>query len=792
MTLRPIRKAAVLGAGVMGVAIAAHLANAGIPTLLLDIVPPGEKTQDRLTRNRLAAGAVERLKKTKPSPLYLPNRASLITAGNLEDDLGHLAGVDWVIEAVMENLAVKKELLGRVVGFCRPDTIISTNTSGLPVNAIAEGLPAETARYFLGTHFFNPPRYMRLLEIIPGKDTAPEVVDFIKDFGYRVLGKGVVIAKDTPNFIGTRIATHGIIATLRAAVEEEFTVEEVDALTGPILGRPKSASFRTLDMVGLDIPWHVAKNTFDALPDGAEREAFRVPELLERMVAKGLLGDKTGGGFYRKDKSGLFALDLNTLEYRPKEQAKLPALETARQLPDPASQLKALLNSKDRTGEFVWRLVRNLLLYVLEKWEELAFDIVSVDQAMRWGFNWGMGPFELWDAIGVEYTVKRLGAEGRKVPAALTRMLESGVKSFYRTESGRRYAYNPATGESREVETRPDFIFLPSLKAKGKTVLKNSGASLVDLGDGVACLEFHSKENSIGVDIEQMIIKSVKEVEENFTALVLANHGRNFSLGANLVMVMMEVEDDNWDLLDVAVSRFQNAGLALKYCLRPVVAAPFQMALGGGLELCLASDQVQVLAESYVGLVEVGIGLLPAGGGIKEMLFRAMEHVPEPSSTVNVDPTPFVIRAFETIATARVSTSGPEAVKLGYLRQSDRITTNVDRLIYEAKETALGLARSGYRPPDPGLVRVTGRAGIATLKAALYGMREGGFISEYDFRVGSQVANVICGGPVTPGTVVSEQYILDLEREGFLSLLGEPKTQARIRHMLKTGKPLRN
>lgn len=781
-----------MGAGVMGSAIAAHLANVGIPTLLLDIVPPGEESQDRFTRNRLAAGAIERLKKTRPSPLYRVDRVSLITPGNLEDDLGLLAGVDWVIEAVVENLALKKELLGRVAAATRPDTIISTNTSGLPVNAIAEALPGPAARYFLGTHFFNPPRYMRLLEIIPGKATAPEVVDYMMDFGYRVLGKGVVLSKDTPNFIANRIGTYGMMDTLRATVEEGFTIEEVDALTGPILGRPKSASFRTLDMVGVDILWHVAKNTYDALPDGPEREAFRPPDILDRMVAGKLLGDKTGGGFYRKDKAGIHALDLGTMEYRPQAKAKLPALEAARQLPDPAARIKALLNAKDRAGRFVWRLVQNVLLYSLEKWEELAFDIVAVDQAMRWGFNWGMGPFELWDAIQVEYTVKRLTAEGVAVPDGLSRMLADGVKSFYRTDGITRYAYNPATGASKVIETRPDFIFLPDLKATGKTVFGNSGASLVDLGDGVACLEFHSKENSIGADIEQMIMRSVQEVEANFAALVLANHGRNFSVGANLVMIMMEAEDDNWDLLDVAVRQFQNAGLALKYCLRPVVAAPFQMALGGGLEMCLASDRVQALTESYVGLVEVGVGLLPAGGGVKELLFRAMEHVPDPSPNVNVDPTPFVAQAFQNIATARVSTSAPEAVKLGYLRPSDQITANPDRLIYEAKETALGLARVGYRPSNPGQVRVTGRAGIAALKTALYGMQEGGFISEYDFRVGSQVANVICGGPVTPGTVVSEQYILDLEREGFLSLLGEPKTQARIRHMLKTGKPLRN
>jgi len=770
----------------MGGAIAAHLANVGIPTLLLDIVPAEGD------RNRLAAAAVERLKKARPSPLYRADRVALITPGNLEDDLERLGEVDWVLEAVVENLAVKRELLARVARVVRPETIVTTNTSGLPVNEIAGALPPEAARYFLGTHFFNPPRYMRLLEIIPGEATLPEVVEYVKEFGYRVLGKGVVVAKDTPNFIANRIGTYGMVATLRATLEEGFTVEEVDALTGPVLGRPKSASFRTLDMVGLDVFRHVAENTVGALPEGPEREAFRPPEIVAAMAAKNLLGDKTGGGFYRKVKDGVLALDLATLEYRPKQKVKLAVLEAARQLPDPASRIKALLNAKDRAGRFVWRLVRDTLLYTLEKWDELAFDIESVDRAMRWGFNWDLGPFELWDLLGLDYTAGRLAEEGREVPGRLAALLDKGVRSFYRTEGGVRYACHPATGESRALAARPDFIYLPDLKAQGKTVCQNQGASLVDLGDGVACLEFHCKENAIGTDIEQMIQRSVREVEAGFDALVLANHGRNFSVGANLVMVLMEAEDENWDLLDLAVRRFQNANLALKYCLRPVVAAPFQMALGGGLEVCLAADRVQALAESYLGLVETGVGLLPAGGGVKELLFRAMEHVPEPSPNASVDPLPFVARAFENIATARVSTSAPEAVQLGYLRPSDQITVNPDRLIFEAKETALGLARSGYRPPVPGRVRVTGQAGLAALKTALWGMREGGFISAYDFRVASQVANVICGGPVTPGTAVDEQYVLDLEREGFLSLLGEPKTQARIRHLLKTGKPLRN
>ena len=785
MTVRPVKKAAVLGAGVMGSAIAAHLANVGIPTLLLDIVPEGSAE-----RNRLAAGAIERLKKTRPSPLYLTERAALITPGNLEDDLPRLADVDWVIEAVVENLALKKELLSRVAGHCRPDAVISTNTSGLPVNAIAEGLPS--GRYFLGTHFFNPPRYMRLLEIIPGAHTDPEVVAYMKDFAYNVLGKGVVIAKDTPNFIANRIGTYGMIATFAATLEEGFTVEEVDALTGPVLGRPKSASYRTLDMVGLDVMYHVARNTYEALPEGPEREHFRPPEVVERMVAQKLLGDKTGGGFYRKEKGGVLALDLQTLEYRAKRPVKLPALEAARQLPDPVSRLRALIDAKDRAGRFVWRITRDTLLYTLEKWEELAHDIVSVDRAMRWGFNWEMGPFELWDALGVEYTARRLAAEGREVPPALSRMLEKGIKSFYRPEGGTKWFYNPSTGAEEALPGRADLIFLPDLKTQGKTVFENRGASLVDLGDGVAGLEFHAKENAIGEDIVRAIFRAVPEVEENFDALVLANHGRNFSVGANLVLVLMEAEDDNWDVLETAVRRFQEANMALKYCQRPVVAAPHQMALGGGLEVCLAADRVQALAESYLGLVEVGVGLLPAGGGVKELLFRAMEHVPGPTPGASVDPIPFVARAFENIATARVATSGPEAVKLGYLRTCDRITTNPDRLIFEAKAVALGLARAGYRPPVPVRVRATGTAGIAALKTALYGMREGGFISAYDFHVGSRVANVICGGPVTPGTEVTEQYILDLEREGFLSLLGEPKTQARIRHMLKTGKPLRN
>jgi 3-hydroxyacyl-CoA dehydrogenase len=805
---RRIKKAAVLGAGVMGAAIAGHLANAGIPTYLLDIVPrelTPEEAKQGLTlehprvRNRLATKAIEQLLKARPAPLYLPENAELITPGNLEDHLDRLAEVDWIIEAVVERLDIKQDLLARVEKYRRPGTIVSSNTSGLSINKMVEGRELEFRQHFLGTHFFNPPRYMRLLEIIPGRDTLPEVVAFMKDFGERVLGKGVVICKDTPNFIANRIGVYGMCATIRAMLDTGLTVEEVDALTGRAMLRPKSASFRTLDMVGLDVLAHVAQNMYASVDDPAEKECFALPDFLKEMIARGWLGDKAGQGFYRKVKgpagTEIQVLDYKTLEYRPRQKVQFPSLEMAKAAGSPGEQFRALLFGKDKGAQFAWRITSEVLVYAAEKLPEIAGDIQSVDEAMKWGFNWDLGPFELWDAIGVPRMAERLRAEGKALPPVVEQLLASGRTSFYEKREGRRYIFDWQTGESRQEQIPEGVIFLTPLKEQNRVIKSNPGASLIDIGDGVLCLEFHSRANAIGADIVQMIDYAVKEVEQNYEGLVIGNYGRHFSVGANLMLILMEAEDEEWDELDLMIREFQRANMKLKFCSRPVVAAPHGMAVGGGCEVCLHSHRVNAHAETYMGLVEVGVGLLPAGGGCKEMVLRAMElQTPETRIKVGGVNTvqPLINRAFETIAMARVSTSGPEAIKLGYMRPTDRITANRDRVIGEAKELVLEMARREFRPPRPATIPAAGTSGYAALQLAVETMRWANQITEHDARIARKIAYVLTGGGVTPGTPITEQDLLDLEREAFLSLLGEPKTIERIRHMLATNKPLRN
>ncbi|KKM10882.1 3-hydroxyacyl-CoA dehydrogenase [Clostridiales bacterium PH28_bin88] len=805
---RDISKAMVLGSGVMGSTIAAHLANVGIPTYLLDIVP-GELTEEEkwkgltlenpVVRNRLAARGKEGALKARPAAFYVPENADLVSVGNLEDNLSWASEVDWIIEVVVERLDVKRDLFQKLEAYRRPGTIVSSNTSGISINAMAEGRSEDFRRHFLGTHFFNPPRYMRLLEVIPGRDTLPEVVEFMMGFGHRVLGKGVVLAKDTPNFVANRIGVYGMVATINAMVEDGLTVEQVDAITGPAMGRPKSATYRTADLVGLDTFMHVARNVRDSLADPGEKREFLTPEFLEEMLKNRWLGDKSGQGFYKKVKSEqgkeVLSLDYRTLEYRPQQKAKFPSLEAAKAVEDLPKRLKGLVYAQDPAGKFAWKIMKKTLLYSAARVPEIADDIVNIDRGMKWGFNWELGPFEAWDAIGVEESVARMRQEGETIPPLVEKLLAKGYKSFYRKEGGKTWYFDQESGEYQALSHVPDVIFLPDLKEQRRVVKSNAGASLVDLGDGVACLEFHSKSNAIGSDIVEMIRYSVEEVSKNFAGLVLGNHGKNFSVGANLVLILLEAQDDNWEDLDMMVRQFQGAAMALKHCPKPVVAAPFQMALGGGCEMVLAAHRVQASAETYMGLVEVGVGLLPAGGGTKEMLLRAMERIPsQPGSQVplNIDPTSFVARAFENIATAKVSTSGPDAQRLGYLRTTDGITINPDRVIYEAKQAVLAIAREGFKPPQPAKVRVLGRQGYAGLDLMVYTLHQGGYISDYDAHIARKIARVLSGGDVSPGTVVTEQYILDLERENFLSLLGELRTQQRIQHMLATGKPLRN
>lgn len=804
MSLTEIRKAAVLGAGIMGSAIAAHLANAGIPVFLLDIVP-GELTageaksgltlDSEAVRNRLAAAGKEALFKLKPAPLYSKAAAGLITPGNLEDDLGRLKECDWIIEAVIEKMAVKQKLLQAVEQNWSPGAIVSSNTSGLSINEMVSGNSAAFRQHFLGTHFFNPPRYMKLLEIIPCADTSPRLLKFMHDFCEKALGKGVVYAKDTPNFIANRIGVYAIIHTLKLMEQQKLTVEQVDAITGPPMGQPKSASLRTLDIVGLDTFMHVAHTIAEKAAGAAEKEAFTAPAFVQSMVERKMLGEKTGGGFYKKIKSEgaagaeILALDYGKLEYRPAEKAKFPIFSRTKELPL-AEGFRLLLGADEPAGRFAWELTKKLLLYTASCLPEIADDLVSVDRALKWGFNRKLGPFESWDAIGLRESVARMKADGEEIPALVEEMLAAGKESFYREdEAGKRSYYDFRAGEYRPVPVSPGAISLPALKKRQNLVKGNDDASLIDLGDGVACLEMHTMRQAISPQFTGFIFEALAEAEKNFAGMVIANQAGNFCVGANVALVLMAAQGGEWALLEQAIKEFQEAMIAIKYSRIPVVAAPFQMTLGGGMEIVLHCDRIQAAAETYMGQVEIGVGLIPAGGGNKELLIRCTEGIPE---TVETDLFPFVRKAFEAIAMARVSASAREARELGFLRPTDRITVNQDFLIHDAKQAVLAMAQQGYQPPRPKPIRVLGRSGLAAFRAGIQAMRWGEHISEHDQKLAGEIAYVICGGEVNPGTPVSEQYLLDIEREAFVRLCGEAKTQERIMHLLSTGKPLRN
>ncbi|EEG76163.1 3-hydroxyacyl-CoA dehydrogenase/enoyl-CoA hydratase family protein [Dethiobacter alkaliphilus] len=794
--MRKIKSAAVLGAGTMGASIAAHLANVGIPCLVLDIVPPGlseEEKKDPALRTQLARQGVENLKKMKPSPLYDVNDVSLLTPGNLEDDLSKISGVDWVIEVVAERMEIKKSLFAQVEKYWKPGTIVTTNTSGLSVNEMVSECSPDFRKHFFGTHFFNPPRYMKLLEVIPGEETDPALVEFMKDFGDRVLGKGVVLAKDTPNFIGNRIGVYGLLATVAAMKEEGFTPEEVDAVTGPAMGRPKSATFRTLDMVGLDIFLHVAQNVGEKVTEDWEKAAFEIPEFLQQMNEKRWLGAKTGQGFYKKEKNGkekkILTLDLDTMEYREQKKAKFGSLEAAKNASSVPGRIKALLKADDKGSAFAWKALRDMMIYSAVKAEEIADDIVSVDRAMRWGFNWELGPFENWDAIGVKETAQRIEEDGKEVPALVKEMLAAGIDSFYKKEEGKTFFYDFKTKSYKELEVPFGTIFISDYKEKNGVIKSNTGASLIDIGDGVACLEIHSQRQALGPDVLSMMMKAADEVEKNWEGLVVASDTKNFCVGANLMMILMEAQAEEWDELHLAVRQFQQAMMSLKYCDKPVVAAPHGMALGGGYEILAHCDRIMPAAETYMGLVELGVGVIPAGGGTKEMVLRSSEaHM----DNKDVDLTQMVISAFMTVAQAKVGTSAKEAQNLGYMRPTDQVVVNQDRRIFDAKQAVLGMARAGYKAPQTRKIRVIGENGLGTIKAGIFNMKEGRQISEYDAFLAEKLAYIMCGGNVDANTWVTEQYLLDLEREVFVELCMQPKTQQRMAHILKTGKPLRN
>lgn len=789
-----IRKAAVLGAGVMGAQIAAHLANVGIPCLLLDIVPKevtadeaarGLTLQSPAVRNRFAAGALQRLTQLKPSPLYTKEVLNLITPGNLEDDLAKVADCDWVIEAVVENLQVKRDLWQKVAALHRPGMIVSSNTSGISIQAMVASTPDSFRRHFLGTHFFNPPRYMKLLELIPTPDTDPAVLAFMADFAERVLGKGAVVAKDTPNFIGNRIGVFGLMVTLEEMARFGLTPDEVDALTGRAIGRPKSATFRTLDVVGIDTFCHVADNCRATIPE-PESAVFVIPDAIRGMVQRGWIGQKAKQGFFKKEGGQILTLDLETMEYRPRKKASFASLEAAKANPDLHSRIRSLVLAKDRAGEFLWAVTKRTLLYSAEKVGEIADSVVAIDNAMKWGYNWELGPFEMWDAIGLPESIARMEAEGHTVPDWVKAAAEQG--GFYRREAGRSFFINK--GEFAPVPVSDRVIDIAALRETGKVVREKKGATLLDMGDGVLLLETHSPKSAIGNDIIYMCKAAAEELaSDRWRGLVIGARSENFCVGANVAMMLLEAQDEEWDEIELLARQFQNAFMGLKFAPKPVVVAPYGLTLGGGFELAAIADVVVAAAESYIGLVEVGVGLIPGAGGNKEMLIRGLAGVP---AGAGVDTQPIVNKVFETIATAKVGTSAHEARELGYLRPNDRIVVNKDHQLYEAKATVLELDARGYQAPRPALIPVAGPEGRAVLELGAYNMHLSGWASEHDLLIARKLAYVLTGGKVPAGTPVTEQYLLDLEREAFLSLLGEKKTQARMAHILKTGKPLRN
>ncbi len=799
-----VRKAAVLGAGTMGAAIAAHLSNAGIPTLLLDIAPreltPDEEAkgltlESPQVRSRIVSGLFEASKKMKPAPFMLPKNANLISIGNFADDMPKLKDCDLVIEAVVENLEIKHKLFADVEKHRKPGAVVATNTSGIPIDSIAEPFSDDFKAHFVGVHFFNPPRYMKLVEVIPGSKTSGEIACKVSGFLDRRLGKGVVPAKDRPNFIANRIGVFGMMATIHEMIEMGFTPTEVDQMTGKAIGHASSATFRTSDLVGLDVTAHVTNNLYPAVPDDEDRDVFKLPDLIQTLLDKKLLGDKTKGGFFKKStdaegKRVILELDLNTFEYKPQEKTKFPSLEAAKAIEDRAKRVKTLVWGEDRVGEFLWKTSSRVSRYAANRIPEIADTIVEIDNAIKWGFGWEIGVFEAWDAIGVKESVERMKKEGQAVPESVEKMLASGAEAFYKTENGERFYYDLVGGSYKPMPERPGVMVLKSIKERTGVIKSNPGASLIDIGDGVACLEFHSKMNSIGGDTVQMMNFALDEVEKNFKGLVVGNQGGNFSAGANIMMILLAAQEEEWDDINMAVHALQQAIMRLRYSPKPVITAPYGLTLGGGCEIAIHGNRVQAAAETYIGLVEVGVGLIPAGGGTKEMTMRAMDAA---AAAPDADPLNFLKKTFEILGMGKVATSAQEAKSWGFFREVDAISMNGDRLIADAKQEVLNLDLSGFVAPVPRQdILVMGEPVEAALKLALHMMKQGGFISDHDALIGKKLAHVMSGGSMNHSTTVSEQYMLDLEREAFISLCGERKTQERLAAMLKTGKPLRN
>jgi 3-hydroxyacyl-CoA dehydrogenase len=798
----PIRRVAILGAGTMGARIAAHIANAGFPVLLLDLVAEGD-------RNRVASQALEALKKSKPAALASPDFVSHIAVGNFDDDLPKLKEYDWVLEAVAEKMEIKRALLAKAVPHLRKDAILTTNTSGLPVQAIAQEFPEEVRARWFGTHFFNPPRYMQLMELIPTLETDPEAVASIAEFAEIHLGKTIVAAKDSPNFIANRIGTFVMLNTVRVMQQMGLSIEEIDALTGAPLGWPKTGTFRLSDMVGIDVLGSVARNFTATVKD--ERSDVQLPPLINELLERKWLGDKTGQGFYKKQAGApgtagstevRLVLDANTLEYRPVQTPRFAELEMAKNIESLPERIRALLAAdpaKSKAAAFYWQILPELWAYAANRIGEVSDSLADIDRAMRAGFNWELGPFEMWDAAGVAETTAKMRERGQALPQAVERLLAAGYSSWYRN-NGTEY-FDPHSGSQGRYlpADRPEYVSLAVAKRTNGVFRKNPGASLIDVGDGIACVEFHSKMNTLGQDIVvflREILAPESDAIKAFRGFVINSDGANFSVGANLMQLLLDAQDEEWDEINGYIRAFQEMTQAIKFCPRPVVAAPFAMCLGGGTEVSMHSAIRQAHIELYTGLVETGVGLVPAGGGCKEMTIRAVAA----ASQVRVDPRgesvevhDSVRSSFENIAMAKVSTSAFDARALRLLSESDGITMNRARLLEDAKLQALQLAERGYTPPLPRKdIPAPGESVLASLKLGVHMMREAEYISDHDVKVALHVANILCGGSVTPGTLLSEQYLLDLEREAFLSLCGERKTQDRIAFTLKTGKPLRN
>ena len=803
-----INRVAVIGAGTMGAAIAAHLANAGFPSFLLDIVPreltPEEEakglTLDHpVVRNRIVNEGWQRCLKARPANLFAPDVADRVTLGNMEDNFNWLAEADWIVEAIIERLDIKQRLMARIEEVRKPGSIVSTNTSGIPIKAIAQGRSKDFQTHFLGTHFFNPPRYLKLLEIVPHEQTKPELIEFMKEFGTRTLGKGVVICKDTPNFIANRFISVVGAYTLNYALDNGYTVEEVDQLTGPTMGHPKTATFRLYDLVGLDVMAQVNNNLYPVIAHDPYREELKREKsavLIEAMLERKWLGNKTRQGFYKRMETEegrqFWPLNLETMEYEPPAKPRFESVGKHRNVEDTGERIKRLCAEDDRAGQFIWSTTAFGLNYAAHVVFEISDDIVSIDNANKWGFNHELGPFEIWDALGVAESVERMEAEGMIVPPWVKEMLAAGHTSFYKRENSHLSFYDPASKGYVAAEQDPRVVILKDVKADAQRIIaRNLSASLVNLGDGVLGLEFHTKANALDEDIVKMMIQAREELDKDWVGLVIGNQGEHFCAGANVFLFAVAAQQGEWERLGVIIKQGQDALMALRYSPKPVVSAPFSMVLGGGAEVTMGASAICAAGELYIGQTEAVMGVVPAGGGCKELLRRVVSPVVR--CTPNANPLPFLQRVFETIALAKVSASAEEARQWGFLTPADRIVMNGDHLLHEAKRMVLEMAESGYRPPVSGHeIWAVGASGLAALEVAVWGMKEAGYASGHDALIANKTAYILCGGKLSKPQWVNPQYILDLEREAFLSLLGEQKTLDRIWHFLSTGKPLRN